>query len=180
MRGVWGIGSRVTAAAGLLRMIQPRLSPPTPWAAIQMLPARSRVIDGTRYPEPGMSNSVIEPAGVIRPILLCAGSANQTFPSPPRATLPRPSAQVKQPGTFASGGLGTGYSTTPPALRALARGGVGVLWDDAVGNGLQARQTKRHTTRPRRTFVLTQVEPANYARRTRVSACRLGRSRPLC
>src|SRR5260370_8955921 len=164
MRGVWGIGSRVTAAAGLLRITNPGLPTPTPWAAIQMLPARSRVIDGTRYPEPGTSNSVIEPAGVIRPILLCAGSANQTFPSPPRATLPRPSAQAKQPGTFASGGLGTGYSTTPPALRALARGGVGVRWDAPVRNGLQARPTKRHTTTPRRTFLLPQSQPRNYPR----------------
>src|SRR5260370_35206205 len=98
-RGEFGIGNRVRAPGGLTRMIEPRLSPPTPDAAIQMLPARARVIEWPCYPEPGTSNSVSEPPGVIRPTLFWAGSANETFPSPPRATFPRPSRRpVEDPG----------------------------------------------------------------------------------
>ena len=63
-----------------------------------------------RLPEAGAENSVIIPAGVIRPILFALFSANQRFPSGPR---------VIPLGTLPPVGMGNSVTTPAGVIRPI-------------------------------------------------------------
>src|ERR1700738_3934456 len=84
-------------------------------ATIQMLPSGASVIASEPAPVPGTANWVIDPDGVTRPTRFCPVSKYHTFLSGPAVMPPRdavPQLTQLEPG---GEGLGTGYSTTPPA-----------------------------------------------------------------
>src|ERR1700687_2322761 len=73
-------------------------------------------------PVSGSPNSVIEPAGVMRPTLRLPESVNQMLPSAPavmREALARPQSEHDEPGAC---GSGSAYSITPPEVRDAGRG----------------------------------------------------------
>jgi len=118
--------------------------------------------DDPSEPDPvaGTANWVIEPAGVTRP----AGSAHVEKPHVSIRSggnalrLGRTQPEHPEPGVD---GLGTGYSTTPPAA-SFGRTGVACEEGGAIGPEHAANST-RHTARAARMPVQTRRGAANYA-----------------
>ena len=147
-----GRGNAVTLPAGVTRRIHSCWSSPVPVVVSQMFPSGPVVME--REPEyvAGTLNSVMAPAGVMRPTRFRPVSKNQTLPSGPRVIplrLAVPHPAHDEPG---GEGLATAYSTTPPEARFVEAGEVWAGECDVGGiDGDDCRPTVvLHPTRKRR------------------------------
>src|SRR5207245_11137777 len=79
-----------------------------------MLPSGATTIPSAPKLVPGTGNSVIPPAGVMRPTVVLPTSTNHTFPSRPDVIPSSPRLPHHVAPQTPAYERGTGYSTTPP------------------------------------------------------------------